>query len=172
MRGQSFVDGNKIVLAGQSAGGLASLAAAGANPPGVLGVINFAGGRGSRATDDVCNENRLVEAMASFGAGARVPSLWLYAENDTYFRPELARRMHAAYAAALAAGGARTSLHILPPYGRDGHGFVLRAESEAQWQPLVRDFLAGLGTGAVRARVPPFPDTTPRFERLTPGGAE
>ena len=97
-----------------------------------------------------------------------MPSIWLYAENDTYFRPELARRFHAAHAK----GGARSALHILRPYGTDGHGFVRRADSEADWHPLVRDFLATLGTGAVRAAVPPFPDTTPRFERVAPGGAQ
>jgi len=170
MQKQAFVAGDKIVLAGQSAGGLASLAAAGENPPGIVGVVNFAGGRGSRGTDDVCTEDRLVEAMGRFGAGSRVSSIWLYSENDTYFRPDLARRMHAAYAPGLAANGARTALHILPPYGQDGHGFALRAESEAQWHPPVRDFLATLGAGAVRASVPRLPDTTPRFERVTPGG--
>jgi len=166
MQRQAFVDPAKIVLAGQSAGGFASLAAAGDNPQGVIAVINFAGGRGSRATDDVCGEDRLVAATGAFGAGTRIPSIWLYSENDTFFRPALARRFHAAYAK----GGARTTLHILRAYGDDGHGFVRRADSEAEWQPLVRAFLATLGTGAQRAAVPALPDTTPRFERLTPGG--
>ncbi len=168
MRRQSFVVPDKIVLAGQSAGGFASLAAAGANPTCVVGVVNFAGGRGSRAADDVCGEDRLVEAMGTFGAAARIPSIWLYSENDTFFRPDLARRMHAAYAK----GGARAALHILKPYGNDGHGFVRRADSETEWHPLVRAFLATLGTGAVRAPVPAFPYTAPRFERLAPGGAQ
>lgn len=163
----NFVARGRIVLAGQSAGGFASLAAVESNPAGILGVVNFAGGRGSRATDDVCGEDRLVAAMGVFGASTRVPSLWLYAENDSYFRPELARRMQAAHGK----GGARSSLHILRAYGTDGHGFVRRSDSEAEWQPLVRDFLGSLGTGAVRAAVPRLPDTTPRFERLTPGGA-
>lgn len=168
MRRQPFVAADKTVLAGQSAGGFASLAAAGENPAGVIAVINFAGGRGSRATDDVCGEDRLVAAMGTFGAGTRAPSIWLYSENDTFFRPDLARRMHAAYAK----GGARTALHILPAYGTDGHGFVRRADSETEWHPLVRAFLATLGTGAVRAAVPVLPDTTPRFERIAPGGAQ
>ena len=32
--------------------------------------------------------------------------------------------------------------------------------------------VSGRTTGAVRAAVPAFPDTTPRFERVTPGGAQ
>lgn len=165
MARQDFVAPGKIVLAGQSAGGFASLAAASGNPPGILGVINFAGGRGSRATDDVCGEDRLVAAMGRFGAGVGIRSIWLYSENDTYFRPALARRMHAAYVA----GGARAALHILGPYGQDGHGFLRRADSEGEWHPLVRSFLGTLGTGANPAAVPRFPDTAPRFERLAPG---
>lgn len=161
MRRQSFVEGGRIVLAGQSAGGFATLAAASWNPAGVVALVNFAGGRGSRAAHDVCGEARLVEAMERFGAGTRIPSIWLYSANDTYFRPELAHRLHAAYAR----GGARTSLHILPRYGRDGHGFVRRADSEGAWHPLVRDFLAGLGIGARRAAAPAFPRTGPGFER-------
>ncbi len=144
MREQAFVDANRIVLAGQSAGGFASLAAAGSSPAGVVAVINFAGGRGSRAANDVCGEARLVEAMGRFGNGARVPSIWLYSENDLFFRSDLARRMHAAYAL----GGARTTLHILGAYGSDGHGFIRRADSAAEWQPLVRAFLASLGPRA------------------------
>lgn len=157
MRGQSFVDARRIVLAGQSAGGFASLAAASWNPEGIIAVINFAGGRGSRAANDVCGEARLVAAMGRFGAGTRVPSLWLYAENDLFFRPDLARRMHAAYAL----GGARTALHIVGEYGNDGHGFVRRADSAEEWQPPVREFIASLGTGVPRAGTAPTPQPAP-----------
>ncbi len=163
MRRQSFVDARRVVLAGQSAGGFGSLAAASVNPDGVIAVINFAGGRGSRAANDVCGEHRLVAAMGRFGESTRVPSLWLYAENDLFFRPDLARRMHAAYAL----GGTRTSLHILGEYGRDGHGFVRRGDSAAEWQPLVREFLASVGLVAPRAGRP----VQPPARRAEPGPA-
>jgi dienelactone hydrolase len=162
MRGQSFVDSSRVVLAGQSAGGFASLAAASGNPQGVIAVINFAGGRGSRAANDVCGEARLVAAMGRFGEGTRVPSLWLYAENDLFFRPDLARRMHKAYAL----GGARTALHILGEYGNDGHGFLRRADSAEEWQPLVKEFIASLGAGVPRAGTAPTPRPMPRGERM------
>jgi dienelactone hydrolase len=169
MKRQGFVDANRIVLAGQSAGGFGSLAAASFQPEGVIAVINFAGGRGSRAANDVCGEARLVEAMGRFGATARVPSIWLYSENDLFFRPDLARRMHAAYAL----GGARSSLHILSAYGSDGHGFVRRADSAAEWQPAVREFLASLGGRVQRAppsvgRQPPPAREAPRMQRQAP----
>ena len=43
-----FVLPDKIILVGQSAGGFASIATASLNPPGVVGIINFSGGRGGR----------------------------------------------------------------------------------------------------------------------------
>src|SRR5262249_33489025 len=60
MRRQSFIDADRVVLAGQSAGGFASLAAASLHPAGVVAVVSFAGGRGSRAANDVCGEARLI----------------------------------------------------------------------------------------------------------------
>ena len=57
-----------MIAIGRSAGGFASIALAADPPPGLAAVINFAGGRGSRADDDVCDEDALVRA---FGAWAR-----------------------------------------------------------------------------------------------------
>ena len=159
MRQQPFVDASRVILAGQSAGGFGSLAAASLGPPGVIAVINFAGGRGSRAANDVCGEARLVDAVGHFGQSTRVPSIWLYAENDLFFRPELARRMHAAYAL----GGMRTTIHILGRYGADGHGFMRRADSGGEWQPLIKEFLASLGPAPG-----PAPRQAPRTQRQAP----
>ncbi|HMB75630.1 MAG TPA: hypothetical protein VKN76_04485, partial [Kiloniellaceae bacterium] len=50
--------------------------------------------------DNNCSPERLVAAAAGFGRTARVPTLWLYAENDSYFPPDLSRRMATAYTAA------------------------------------------------------------------------
>src|SRR5262245_14225001 len=46
LRDRSDVRRDRVLLVGVSAGGWGSLAAASQNPPGVLAVINFAGGRG------------------------------------------------------------------------------------------------------------------------------
>jgi len=43
-----FVNPHRVVLVGQSAGGIASIAAASASLEGVIGVVNFSGGRGGR----------------------------------------------------------------------------------------------------------------------------
>jgi dienelactone hydrolase len=136
-RGQSFVDGKRIVLVGQSAGGWGVLAAASRNPDGVLGVVNFAGGRGSTGTNTVCGEHKLVEAAAQFGKSARIPALWLYAENDLYFGPQLSKQMFEAYTKA----GAPAEYVQMQPYGRDGHGTFATWDASNRWVPPVREFL-------------------------------
>lgn len=168
MRRQGFVDGDRVVLAGQSAGGLASLAAAALKPQGVRGVVSFAGGLRWLGPDAGCSEARLVAAVARFGATTSVPTLWLYAENDRTFAPDLAARMHAAFVAA----GGRAELRGLPAFGQDGHGFIRFAASETAWHPPVRAFLAGLGLGArPEPAVPLLGDIEPREERVGGAGA-
>jgi dienelactone hydrolase len=140
MRRQSYVRGDDIVVAGQSAGGWGALALASRNPAHVRAIINFAGGRGGRSYDRPninCAPERLIAAAREFGRRARVPTLWIYTKNDSYFAPELSRRMAEAFRAA----GDRVDYRLLAPFGSDGH---LLAESPAgvdRWAPLVSTFL-------------------------------
>ena len=99
--------------------------------PGIVGIVNFAGGRGSRGPHDVCGEDRLVEAMGRYGRAARVPQLWIYSANDQYFDPGLARRMHAAFVKA----GGRADFVESPAWGTDGHGYF---NAVADWAPRVK----------------------------------
>src|SRR5688572_22197088 len=46
VRGEPWVDATRVVLAGQSAGGFGSVAASSSSFPGLIAVVNFAGGRG------------------------------------------------------------------------------------------------------------------------------
>ena len=84
MKRQPYVDGKRIVLAGQSAGGFASLAAASVGFDGLAGVLNFSGGRGSSKPDSVCTPSLLTQAMEKFGATSRVPTLWHYSEKRPF----------------------------------------------------------------------------------------
>ena len=135
VRGLPWADTHRVVLAGQSAGGFGSVAASAQSFDGLVGVINFAGGRGSLAADDVCGEERLVEAMARYGRSARVPELWLYSVNDRFFSPNLARRMYKAFVAA----GGDAQFVWAPPVGLDGHAYFARAVDD--WGPRVESFL-------------------------------
>lgn len=59
MKNKSYVDTERIILLGQSTGGHSVIATGSLGIHGVIGVINFAGGRGSYAPDLVRDENNL-----------------------------------------------------------------------------------------------------------------
>lgn len=136
---QPFADASRIVAVGVSAGGLASIALSADPPPGLKAAISFAGGRGSVADNEVCQENRLVAAFGTLGRSSRVPTLWIYAENDLFFGPDLARRLWEAFIHE----GGRAEFIAAPPTGKDGHGFFSTAIP--QWTPMVDRFLAKNG---------------------------
>lgn len=113
----------ETVVVGTSAGGWGAVALAARNPAGIAGIVSFSGGRGGRDRGQPgrnCAPDRLVEAAAQFGRTARTPALWLYAENDSYFPPEISKRLAAAYRAS----GAPLDFVLLPPVGSEGHGLV------------------------------------------------
>ena len=131
---------DNVIVVGQSAGGWGSIALSSVNPPQVKAIITFAAGRGGRVDgkpNNNCAPDRLVEATGEFGRTSRVPMLWMYIENDTYFGPELSKRMHAAFTA----GGGNAQYHLFPPHGSDGHFFVDAADAVPIWSPLVGAFL-------------------------------
>jgi len=138
---QPFVQQSKVVVLGQSAGGWSSLALASLNPPMVRAVIDFVGGRGGHfegKPNNNCQPDHLVEAAGKFGSTARIPTLWIYLENDTFFGPALSKRMVAAWRAA---GGA-AEYHLLPSFGEDGHFFIHHPDAVPIWAPIVKEFLA------------------------------
>ena len=131
---------NSVIVVGQSAGGWASVALSSVNPPQVKAIITFAAGRGGRVDgkpNNNCAPDKLVEATGEFGRTSRVPMLWMYIENDTYFGPELSKRMHAAFTAA----GGNAEYRLFPSHGSDGHFFVGTADAVPIWSPLVGAFL-------------------------------
>jgi len=139
LRAQPWVDGEHVILLGKSTGGFAVLAAAARNPQGVVGVLDFAGGRGSSSPDYVCRSDQLVAAVGEYGSTARIPGQWVWSENDHYFSPELARQMLGAYTAH----GAQAQLTVLPAFHEDGHELLYEAPAEAWW-PSVEPFLKSL----------------------------
>src|SRR5438093_304979 len=131
----------QTTVVGQSAGGFGAMALASLNPPGVRAIIVFSGGRGGHAEgkpNNNCAPDRLVETVAEFGRTARIPMLWIYLENDTFFGPALSKRMYEAFRAA----GGKVEYHLLPPFDDDGHYFVDSPKSIPIWAPIVTRFLA------------------------------
>jgi len=140
MNRQDFVAPAQTMVVGVSTGGWASLALASRNPANVRAVVNFAGGRGGHAggeSNAICGKSELIEAVHSFGATARIPTIWFYAKNDSYFSPELGRQM----AAAWTDGGGKADLHVLPAYGEDGHEIVDDRAGWDIWGPALAGFL-------------------------------
>jgi dienelactone hydrolase len=143
MSGQSFVRRDQVIVAGESAGGWAALAVASRAPGGVRAAISFAGGLGGRSydrPDNNCAPDRLVATAAAFGRTSRIPTLWIYAENDSYFSPRLSKAMADAFRAA----GGKADYRLLPPFGPEGHLLAESRDAEAVWGPVVERFLAGL----------------------------
>ena len=143
-----LIDPRHIISVGVSAGGFASVALSASPPPGLVAVINFAGGRGSPRADEVCQDGRLIDAFRRFGQTSRAPTLWIYAENDHFFGPGLARRFHAAFTEA----GGRAEFIAAPASGEDGHQLFRRGIES--WTPWVDRFLGDLGLAPRQSLIP------------------
>jgi dienelactone hydrolase len=130
-------DGTRAIAVGQSLGGGTVLAFAARQPAGLVGVVNVSGGVLRTDANGVCDHADLVAAMASFGGRTRVPSLWLYAENDSLFPPALVTRMREAYAEA----GGRPELRMFPAVLYDGHRLFADFAARVQWLRALDTFL-------------------------------
>jgi dienelactone hydrolase len=129
-----------VIIVGQSAGGWGSIALSSLNPPQVKAIITFAAGRGGRVDgkpNNNCAPDKLVEAAGEFGRTSRVPMLMIYIENDTFFGPDLSKRMHEAFSA----GGGKAEYHLLPSFGDEGHFLIGSPDAIPIWSPLVARFL-------------------------------
>ena len=139
-RGLPYIDSDRIVIAGQSYGGLATIALGTQNTPGVRGLINFAGGLRDNANR--CDwRSELVRAMGTYGGASKLPSLWMYGENDSLFNPELVARMHDAYVRA----GGEARLVEYGAFRRDAHGLIGSREGEKIWWKETEQFLISIG---------------------------
>jgi dienelactone hydrolase len=128
------VDATRVLAAGVSTGGFATVALTAKAPPGLVAAISFAGGRGSGSDFNVCNPGALIAAFRSFGKQSRTPMLWLYAENDRYFWPEIAHKFDEAFKS----GGGQNEFVQVPATNAAGHGLFRRV---GEWTPLVDEFL-------------------------------
>ena len=150
LKSQPWADTRHVLLAGQSYGGFTTVAAAAQKPDGVVGYINYAGGLGGNAKDSPghsCHPDEVAELLGDLGKTTSLPGLWLYAENDEFWGPDVPGVWHAAFAA----GGSRsTFVHAPPVPGGKGHGLSTRAP--ALWAPSVNAYLATID-------FPPHPAT-------------
>jgi dienelactone hydrolase len=140
------IDASRVVVIGQSAGGLTALALGAQRVPAVAGLVNFAGG----LREDGCAdwEGGLAQAFGAYGEASRVPSLWFYGDNDAHFAPRVWQDLYRAYTAH----GGRATLVAHGRFGDDAHELAERRAGAAVWLPAMERFFGDLGLPFERQR--------------------
>jgi dienelactone hydrolase len=136
---QLYADKSQIVIAGQSHGGWTTLAFGTLSYPGVKGLVNFAGGLRQESCPGW--ESTLARAAGSYGENTRLPSLWFYGDNDSYFSVTTHSDMFKRYTAA----GAPARLVSFGVFGSDVHSMFGSQEGLRIWQPEMTAFLKQIG---------------------------
>ena len=110
--------------------------------PRVTGLISMAGGRGQVMTKSglggICRPDLLADAAGRLARTATTPMLWVYAENDKFFAPEIAAAIYGAYTQ----NGGKAEFEHLGPFGEDGHRLFSTPGGSQIWGPLVARYLA------------------------------
>ena len=162
-RRQPWIDDDHMVVAGQSYGGLATIALGTARLDGVRGLINFAGGL--RDDGNGCDwRSELVRAFGAYGQRNQIPSLWMYGINDSLFGPDLVLRMHDAFVR----GGGRARLHQFGAFKRDAHGLLASRDGAKIWWRDTEHFLRDIGMPTAEIVAVGAPPALPKsnFARL------
>lgn len=137
-----YVDPDRGLVVGQSFGGATAITLAAKKISGVVVAVNFAGGGGGDPVGrpgNPCRPDLLEKMFAAYGATARIPTLWLYSENDKYFGKENPRKWFNAFMQK-AGTGEFVQLPPLPPsLGDDGHNTFTK--NPAAWRPPFEEFL-------------------------------
>jgi dienelactone hydrolase len=145
-----YVDGNRMMLAGQSAGGMVAVFTAGSrNPPGLVAVLAFAAGRGGDPDINPgvpCAIEPVARIFDTLGKNIHVPVLFHYAENDLFFSPKVSRGWFDRFNA----NGANAEYALQPAFGRDGHYLFGDTLGVRYWLPTVESFLARHGVAFAR----------------------
>ena len=133
------LDTRRVVVIGQSHGGLTTLALGALRLPQVVGLINFAGG----LRQDQCTnwEAGLAEAFGRYGRETRIPALFFYGDNDSYFSVSTWQAMVQAYRDS----GADVELVAFGTFGSDAHSLFSSRAGVKIWWPAVEGFLRKLG---------------------------
>jgi dienelactone hydrolase len=127
-------DASRVIAIGVSAGGAAVSALAARNPESLRAVVNISGGL---RMESCPSDDLLVRAFKELGARSRVPALWVYAKNDSYFPPDVVSRMHEAF---LDAGG-DVRFVMFDAIGNDGHTMFSTGAGRYRWLPEMDGFL-------------------------------
>lgn len=142
LRQEPWIAPDRLLLVGQSVGGISTVAATALKIPGLIAAVNFAGGHGGSPDTHPgvpCNPPALEKLYGKFGKTASAPMLWVYTENDLYFNPQHSQAWHTAFTAA----GGRAEYRLLPAFGTNGH--LLFSTGNNLWQLMLDDWLTQFG---------------------------
>ncbi|MBM0137841.1 hypothetical protein ACKUFS_24370 [Pseudomonas cannabina] len=164
LRKRPDVDPSVALGVGISIGGASMLDLAAQPEHPLTAVINISGGVYHYSTvgspDANCSlyNTDLVRNFTRFGSHNPTPTLWLYAENDPYFGPDLVARMVDGYRSQ----GGDAEYVALPPFGNNGHT-LFKDEASKLIKPHIEDFLKA-------HRLPAMDDDglMPLLSKLTP----
>jgi dienelactone hydrolase len=132
-----YVDSSRIILSGQSRGSILSVVYASRKPGLARGVVNFAGGWSTDRCSSQAggfNEKMFREA----GAASKIPMLFLYSENDSYFSAS----SMAGFGSAFENAGGTVVMRLYPPVGNEGHSLFAFPEV---WRADFQQYLEKLG---------------------------
>lgn len=147
-----YADKSRILMVGASQGGLAAMAYGTQADPGVLGIVNFSGG----LRQDACErwQQAMIDAFQDYGQHVRLPTLWLYGDNDQFWPQALAQQMLAVYRA----GGGDAKLIDFGNYKDNAHRLVSDRDGVGIWWPVMEAFLDRIGLPtAVRFQISDAP---------------
>ena len=130
-----FVNTERVVIGGVSRGGALSVAYAGTHPSQVRGVINFVGGWLGTPCPTMGSVN---QSLVNRGATFPGESIWLYADNDSYYSLSHSRDNFAAFTAA----GGKGLFHELAVPAENSHWIL---GFPAVWAVHVEAYLEHLG---------------------------
>jgi dienelactone hydrolase len=137
-----YVDSQRMILAGQSAGGIVSMFVAGTRAPeGLVAVLGFAAGRGGNPElrpGVPCAVEPVAKVFDRIGKSVKVPVLFHYAENDRFFNPATSKLWFDRFVAA----GAEGEYVMQPAFGKDGHYLFSELVGVRYWLPAVEKFFA------------------------------
>lgn len=135
LRMRADVDTTRMLVSGSSRGGILSIAYLARRSDAYLGAINFVGGWLGEGCGDFATVNRTL-----FADGAAFPgrSLWIYAENDSFYSLGHSRSNFDAFTQA---GGVGDFEVFQRDPGRNGHFIINDAD---RWGDTVDAYVEGL----------------------------
>jgi dienelactone hydrolase len=135
-------DPRRIIVVANGGASMDSIALATRHVDGLKAIVNVSGG----VYIENCQASDIVrQILSTYRADVSVPTLWLYADNDTLFDKTLVTAERDTYVAA----GGRAELWFLHVDGEPGYLLNFSRQGRLAILPHVDSFLAKLGLPAV-----------------------